>query len=220
MHLETGPQPTDPPSVETGGGSGLSPALFPESSSPLSKTPLPMPVAATPPVRWPVTRFRVLAGLQAGVVGGLAMLCFYSFASTLQHQHWWSYENLLGSAVYGNAAFFRGLSRVTVAGAGLQIVLSGIAGVICSFLLPPFRGYGMVQFLVALATSTLWYVFEYQILFPAIAPLIPAYGVRNLPVVAHLLLGISLSRIPAMYEELVRHHLSSVPSSDQSYGRE
>lgn len=140
------------------------------------------------------------------------MLCFYSFASMLQRQHWWSYENLLGSAIYGNVAFWKGLSRVTLAGMGLQVFLSGIAGMLCAFLLPPFRGYGMVQFLVALATSMLWYVFQYQLLFPWLAPLIPTYAVRNLPVVAHLLLGIALSRIPAMYEELVRQHLDDARS--------
>ncbi|BDC52478.1 hypothetical protein F183_A47930 [Bryobacterales bacterium F-183] len=164
-------------------------------------------------MQWPVTRFRLLAGLQAGVVGGLAMLCFYSFASTLQRQPWWSSANLLGSAVYGNAAFWKGLSRVTLAGAGLEIVLSGIAGMICAFLLPPFRGHGLVQFLVAIATAMLWYLCQYQLIFPTLAPLIPAYSVRNLPVVAHLLLGIALTRIPALYEELVRHFLNQPTSA-------
>lgn len=220
MHLETGPPPTDPPAVDSGGGSsGPPPVLSPSSRAPraegLAQTYLP-----DAPVHWPVVRFRLLAGLQAGVIGAVAMLCFYAFASYLQGQPWWSYGNLLGSAIYGNAAFWKGFGRITMAGGGLQIVLGGFAGMLCSFLLPPFRGHAVVQLMVALATSAVWYCFEYQLLFPSFAPLIPAYGVRNLPVVAHLLLGISMSRIPAMYEELVRRHLdgsAGMRSSQTAY---
>lgn len=147
-------------------------------------------------------RLRVLAGLQAGVVGGLLMLLYFSTSSVLQRQQWWSFETLLGSAIYGNVAIWRGLGRATLAGACLQVFLAGAAGILFSMALIAFRWGTLLRLVFALAFTTAWYFMLYNLIFPAIAPLVPLYSSRMAPIMAHLLLGIALWRIPAVLRQL------------------
>jgi hypothetical protein len=147
-------------------------------------------------------RLRVLAGLQTGVVGGILMLLYFSTSSVLQRQQWWSVETLLGSAIYGNVAIWRGLGRATLAGACLQLFLAGAAGVLFALVLIPFRWGTLLRLAFALLFTTAWYLLFYNLVFPAIAPLIPLYSSRMAPVMAHLLLGISLWRLPAVLRQL------------------
>ena len=71
-----------------------------------------------------------LAGLEAGVLGGLVMLAAMAAASILERDVWWSYPNLLGATFYGTRALRGGAGWPTVSGVSLQIVLAGGAGVL------------------------------------------------------------------------------------------
>ena len=148
--------------------------------------------------------FRMLAGLQAGVIGGLVMLVFFSVSSILQRQHWWSMPNLLGAAVYGNAALWKGLGKATLAGVAMQVVLAAISGILFAVLIShlPVPRYG--QLLLALSWGSATYLILYNLLFFYIAPLIPLYSPRIAPVLAYFLLGISLSRVQPIYQHLTR----------------
>src|SRR5260370_28478857 len=74
--------------------------------------------------------WRALGGVQAGVIGGLAMLAFLAAASMLRHHVWWEMPNLIGSTFYGTRAFFSGPGRITIAGGALHVLMSGLLGIL------------------------------------------------------------------------------------------
>src|SRR5258708_34620564 len=74
--------------------------------------------------------WRALGGVQAGVIGGLAMLAFLAAASMLRHHVWWEMPNLIGSTFYGTRAFFSGPGRITIAGGALHLMMSGLLGIL------------------------------------------------------------------------------------------
>lgn len=148
---------------------------------------------------------RCLAGLQAGVTGGLVMLAYYSAGAMLQRQPWWMPENLLGAAVYGNAALWKGPSKATLAGCAWQLVAAGIAGIVYAVC---FAGARWLRFPVSSISALLWalgyYFLLYEAILPRIAPLIPLYSTRATPLMGYLLLGLALSRVPTIYRTLIR----------------
>ena len=148
---------------------------------------------------------RTLAGLQAGVTGGIIMLLYYSAGALLQRQYWWMPENLLGTAIYGNSAIWKGPGRATLAGCAWQLVTSGVAGILYAYCFAHFRSLRFpVSWLVALAWSLGVYFVLYDLVLPSVAPLIPLYSTRATPLMAYLLLGLALARIPTIYRQLTR----------------
>src|SRR5437016_14311112 len=69
---------------------------------------------------------RILSGIEAGVIGGLAMLALQAAASLLRRHVWWETPNLLGSTFYGTRAFRSGPGVVTVAGGALHLEITGL----------------------------------------------------------------------------------------------
>jgi hypothetical protein len=57
---------------------------------------------------------------------------------------------------------------------------------------------------VALAWSLGVYFVLYDLVLPSAAPLIPLYSTRATPLMAYLLLGLALARIPTIYRQLTR----------------
>ena len=147
-------------------------------------------------------KFRCLAGLQSGVLGGLLMLLYFSVDAILRRQHWASPQILFGTAVYGNGALWHGTTKVILAGVGLQIVLAGIAGILCSLIVRPYRTSSLTATFVGLSFAISWYFLCYFLLLPRIAPLISMYISRSAAIAAHLLLGLFLSRAPAYFRQL------------------
>jgi hypothetical protein len=148
---------------------------------------------------------RTLAGLQAGVTGGIIMLLYYSAGALLQRQYWWMPENLLGTAIYGNSAIWKGPGRATLAGCAWQLVASGLAGILYAYCFAHLRSLRFpVSWLVALAWSLGVYFVLYDLVLPSAAPLIPLYSTRATPLMAYLLLGLALARIPTIYRQLTR----------------
>jgi len=59
---------------------------------------------------------RLLSGIEAGVIGGMAMLTLLVFTSLWRGEPWWMPSNLLGSTFYGARALSGGPGRATLAG--------------------------------------------------------------------------------------------------------
>ena len=134
-----------------------------------------------------------LAGLQTGVIGGLAMLAFLFAHSLLRGQPWWSFANLMGSMVYGPSALWRGMGRATFAGIAFQVMLSGIAGVLFGVCFARTRGR-LVSLLLGLSSGVIWFGLCHWILFKGIAPLIPVYASQPSTLLGYLIFGLVLSR--------------------------
>ena len=71
---------------------------------------------------------RALAGIEAGILGGVAMLAWPAVSSLVDLQSIWVVPNLLGSALSGHAVLHRGFGWVTVAGLGLHLFVAGSVG--------------------------------------------------------------------------------------------
>ena len=109
---------------------------------------------------------------------------------------------MFGTAVYGNEALWHGTAKVILAGAGLELVLAGVAGILCSLIFSAYRVEGFTAIFAGLAFAVLWYLLWYLLLFPRIAPLVPMYISRSAAIAAHLLLGLLLSRAPAYFRQI------------------
>jgi hypothetical protein len=145
------------------------------------------------------TVLSALAGLEAGVIGALAMLVFLFAHSMLRGQNWWSYANLLGSASYGATALWRGFGRATLAGTALQLALGGLLGVVYGVCFARTRGR-MVSLLLGLSCGLIWFFLSFWLLFRVAAPLIPVYASQPATLLAHVIFGLVLSRVPQLYQ--------------------
>lgn len=141
-----------------------------------------------------------LAGLEAGVIGGIAMLLFIFAHSMLRGKPWWSYGNLLGSVVYGSSALWRGFGRATLAGIAVQVLLGGVAGVVFGVCFARTRGR-MVSLLLGLSSGVIWFFVTHLIVFRGIGPLVPVYASQPATLLGHMIFGLVLSRTSTLYQE-------------------
>jgi hypothetical protein len=147
-------------------------------------------------------KFRCLAGLQAGVLGGLAMLLYLSLDAILHRQRWLTPEVLLSTAVYGNSVIWHASAKAVLAGVSVQLVAAGLAGALCGYVFEWIRGDGLTALFTGLGFAFGWYLFWHFLLLPKVAPLVAAYASRESAIAAHLLLGLMLSRIPNFYGQI------------------
>ena len=125
------------------------------------------------------------------------MLVFFALNSVLRGQHWWIMASLLGTAVYGPSALRQGTFRGALAGIALQIFFCGISGALFGVVLARVRG-SLTRLAAGLVCGAAWYFLSYEVLFPVISPLVPVYATRAVPLMGHLLFGLSLSRVSAI----------------------
>jgi hypothetical protein len=133
--------------------------------------------------------------VQAGVIGGLAMLAFLAAASMLRHHVWWEMPNLIGSTFYGTRAFFSGPGRITIAGGALHLLMSGLLGIVF------VSGFGGIKkrgtmMLAGLVAGLGWYFVGQLLLWPRVNPLVPVYSWPPAALAGHLLFGMCLGAAP------------------------
>ena len=152
----------------------------------MSAADLPMHRTTTP---------RILEGLEAGIVGGLAMLFFLILDEVWRHRPWWTIPNLLGSTFYGARAFRMGPGLASASGIALQLMVCGLVGVLFGMVLAGISSR-VRAVLLGLAAGLVWYLFSQRVLFPEIGPLVPVYAPEPATLLAHLLFGLCLGRFP------------------------
>lgn len=140
-----------------------------------------------------------LAGLETGVAGGLSMIVFLCANSILRGQSWWSFLNLLGSVVYGASSLRRGLGRATLAGLAVEILLSGLAGIVFGVCFARTRGR-MVSLLLGLSCGVIWFFISFGTVFKLIGPLVPIYASQPATLLGHMIFGFVLSRTSQVHE--------------------
>ncbi|MGH9657790.1 MAG: hypothetical protein ACRD96_04545 [Bryobacteraceae bacterium] len=132
----------------------------------------------------------VLAGLQAGVLGGVAMLAWLSVASVWGGRSIWTAANLLATTFYGEAALRRGFRWATLSGAAFQLVLAGALGVTFGFAVYRIQSEIRVA-LLGLLFGLAGYLVAVRFLFP-----------HDGMLVAYVLLGLFLGRFPRFLRSL------------------
>jgi hypothetical protein len=134
---------------------------------------------------------RVLHGIEAGVVGGLAMLGLLAAASMWSRHVWWEIPNLLGSTFYHSRAFYSGPGKVTLAGGALQLTISGLVGAIFGLVCGNVRSRHRLILLGTLA-GVGWFYLANAVVWPRLNPMIPLYWPEPAAVLSHLLFGACL----------------------------
>ena len=134
---------------------------------------------------------RILSGIEAGIIGGLAMLGLLAAASIWHGHVWWENLNLLGSTFYHNRAFYSGPGRASLAGTALQLTISGSVGGLFGLAFGNVRSRHRLILLGTLVGLG-WFYLANALLWPRINPLIPFYWPEPAAVLSHLLFGACL----------------------------
>jgi hypothetical protein len=134
---------------------------------------------------------RVLHGVEAGIVGGVAMLGMLAVASMWHRHVWWEIPNLLGSTFYHMRAFYSGPGKATVAGGALQLTISGVIGAIFALASANVRSRHRLILLGTLA-GVGWFFLANALIWPRVNPLVPLYWPEPAAVLSHVLFGACL----------------------------
>ncbi len=148
---------------------------------------------------------RLLSGLEAGVIGGIAMLALLISGSLLRGDPWWMSSNLLGSTFYGPRALNSGPSRATLAGGALNIFITGSIGAGFGII------FGAVQsrrrlVLLGMLAGLIWHGLADAVLWRKLNPLIPMYSAQPATLLSHALFGACLGylgrKLPVVEEQV------------------
>jgi len=134
---------------------------------------------------------RLLTGIEAGVIGGIAMLALLMSGSLLRGDSWWTPSNLLGSTFYGVRALNAGLGRATLAGSALHIFMTGSIGAAFGVLSGRIQQRRRLVLLGMLA-GLIWHGLADALLWRRINPLIPMYSAQPATLFSHALFGACL----------------------------
>lgn len=123
----------------------------------------------------------IVVGIEAGVMGGTAMLVLLMLVAPLLGDSWWTYPNLFASHYYSRAMVRYGPDQATLSGIGLQIFWAGIVGAISGFLSPRGR-HGVL-------VAMIWFLGCYWFIWRKYAPAVGIYGSAALLFASFVLYG-------------------------------
>jgi hypothetical protein len=134
---------------------------------------------------------RLTRGLEAGVIGGIAMLAMLVSGSLLRGRVWWEVPNLLGTTFYGTRAFRSGVGMATVSGTALHMVITGtiggLFGLACGWIVERRR-----LVLMGVLAGIVWYYLGDATFWNRVNPMVPLYSPPGVTLLAHMLFGACL----------------------------
>jgi hypothetical protein len=133
---------------------------------------------------------RAASGLEAGIVGGVAMFVVLVVFSLLRGRVWWETPNLLGSTFYGSRAFRSGVSMATLSGTAFHLVITGTLGTLFGLACGALARQRLV--LLGIVAGVFWYYFADAVLWRQINPLVPLYTFAPGAIVSHGVFGACL----------------------------
>lgn len=142
----------------------------------------------------PALLVRALAGIEAGVLGGAAMVAWFVLVSLWQDQFWYAVPNLLAGVFYGEFIFRAGFSTVTLAGIAIHIVSGGLVGALFGLFAPADQTPPRMV-LLGLAAGLVWFYFNQYLWWRRTNPLVIYYTAESSMIAAHLLFGVFLGRL-------------------------
>jgi hypothetical protein len=138
----------------------------------------------------------LLAGLQSGLVGALAMLLWLGVLAEWQQRNFWIPVNLMASVFYGPAAIRSGFAAETVSGLAIYIALYSALGALLALALRD-RLPRLRTFLVAVVFAIVWYYLSFRLLWKAMMPYVALLHVERSTAMGHLIYGVILGGYPA-----------------------
>jgi hypothetical protein len=159
-------------------------------------------MAPAPPsrTRWNI----VLAGIEAGILGGILMLAWMALVSAAHGRSIWYVPNLLATTFYGDDAMRRGFRWMTASGIALHLLLTGGVGILFSIAVSRLTSRRRVM-LAGVAGALAWYYLGYWFFWRAINGLVLLYTPESGMLMAHVGLGICLGLAPRF-----RRHLEEI----------
>ncbi len=128
-------------------------------------------------------------------------------SATWQRRSFWTAENLLASAFYGDTAIRRGFAFSTLSGVALYLLLYSALGAVFAVTVrdrvPPMR-----ILLLAVLFSVCWYYISYHWIWKSLLPLVYLLHTERSTVIGHLLYGTFLGRYP----EYLKRNVQPTPA--------
>lgn len=156
----------------------------------------------------------LLAGLQTGVIGGGVALLYWMLATSVRGDGPWVVLNLLGSVFFPGRALSSRLSLASLSGAAVHLLLSGLLGVLCSFLLVRYATRPVRSLWVGLLMGLAWYLVSFRWLWPVVSEAVVVYQPFPAMFVGYLLFGVSLGLYPVFVRRL---GMSRAPQRDSPF---
>jgi hypothetical protein len=141
---------------------------------------------------------RLLAGLQVGMLGGLAILAWLLGLSLVYLDSPWALFNLFAFPILRHSVWTDALSWRTIIGIALHLFSSGVLGMLVGWLVPrpePGDRISVAAMVFGVLLSLLAYEMLWRRLLPQLSTILPP-----LPVfLAHGLFGACLSWFPSFF---------------------
>jgi hypothetical protein len=137
----------------------------------------------------------MMAGVEAGVLGGLFMMAWLGLLSVFEGRSIWSVPNLLASTFYGEAALRRGFRWTTLSGLALHLIVSATAGLLFGLAVSGIVSRGRVM-LLGLTAGAVWYFLTLGVFWKYVNPMVPLYTRGGGMFLAHVGMGFFLGSFP------------------------
>jgi hypothetical protein len=130
------------------------------------------------------------------MLGACWMLLWLGVSDVWQQRNFWTTENLMASAFYGEAAIRSGFAARTLSGLALYLVLYSLLGALLALAVGD-RIARVRVFLVSLLFALIWYYFSFRLLWKSVLPLVALLHSAPSTSFGHLIYGAVLGRYPA-----------------------
>jgi hypothetical protein len=146
---------------------------------------------------------RLVAGLETGVLGGVAMLSWYALVSLLSRKSAWALPNLLTTVVFNRPDLRSGFGWPAVIGVALHLCAAGLIG----------TGFGIIAgfsrrrvrvVLLGLLTGLAWYYLSQALLWNTLGALSALYASPLWLLLGHLVYGAVLGWYPEVLQSVAR----------------
>ncbi len=157
-----------------------------------------------------------LAGLQAGVLGSLALFACVMVGSLWEGRSIWVVPNLFATTFFGSDVYRNHLMRTSWTGIALIVAVYGVLGALWGSIWRDERTSSWLTLYGAIAGLGVYFVF-YSFLWRHVNPLIALYAPDRQLQLGHVLWGMVLARSP-VYARRIAHSIASPSASSSSIG--
>ena len=158
-----------------------------------------------------------LAGLQAGVVGGLVLIAWLMLASLFTGRSVWLTLNLFATTFFGSGVYRNHMVRGSWTGVAATLAVYGVLGLLWGSIWREKRIPGLT--LLGALTGIAVYFLLFDFVFTRFNPMISVYApVRQLHI-GHVLWGVLLARSPR-YARRIGETVSPPPPAREFHDAE
>ncbi|HYW43429.1 MAG TPA: hypothetical protein VE959_11275 [Bryobacteraceae bacterium] len=138
----------------------------------------------------------LLAGLQSGMLGVLAMLAWLGVSAKMQGRSFWTDANLMASTFYGDSAIHSGFAFRTLSGVALYVLLYSSLGALFALVVAD-RQPRVRVLLLSVLFAVGWYYVSYNLIWKSLAPLMVLLHSPQPAILGHLVYGTLMGQYPA-----------------------